>query len=381
MNQALYYEAQIDVAEIFEFELERLREGRNDEAFFKELRESLIPFYILKKHEPFVSQAAVAAGTSSEKYYYGYEERLKSQASWNLDYFKFRDAFYDYNLSCIVEKEDVIQELYSWLFALKVRQFEAYKEEFSSFLGYHYHVTFNGDKQEYALFLQSLLRYKDLIAPSLREEIITVAKEVDTLPRRTDYIETISNRPTWEEFKALSLEAAPNTSVSTKVQGNGEEEIGVEEQPIKEQGTTEATAYAIQNTSVLSKEEIDHFFAFLYKDRGDEEGSYLKKEEVEIMLQYGITIPAQPLQEKFKLNYTARYSKKLAEYLLHAFIVEYNRNEKGKFLQFLGSYIQDYELALSAQGLRNISKNFTGDRPSKRNILFKLEDFLPKNPQ
>src|SRR6476620_5007159 len=124
---------QIDVADIWIFEQARLKNESAKGFVFDELRSSLIPFYILKKHEPFASRAAAQDDPEHSAYYNNYNRRLLHDHPSVIDYFKYREGFYDMNESCIIEQKDVIVELYAWLFSLKLRQLEGRDEQLDDF--------------------------------------------------------------------------------------------------------------------------------------------------------------------------------------------------------------------------------------------------------
>src|SRR5829696_6298772 len=103
MNNILLDDLQIDVADIWNFEQQRLRDRNGEPSFLQQLRLSVIPFYILKKHEPFVSKAALD-DPSLKAYYTNYDYRLSHDNPRDIDYFKYREAFYDMNVSCVIQR-------------------------------------------------------------------------------------------------------------------------------------------------------------------------------------------------------------------------------------------------------------------------------------
>ncbi|RYY49982.1 MAG: hypothetical protein EOO06_05250 [Chitinophagaceae bacterium] len=379
MKQHSIAEAQIDVTDIWSYEREQLRVEKATTSQFQDLRQAFIPFYILKKHVPFVSRIAVQEDPSLTTYYENYERRLGHDDQSAIDYFKYRGAFYDMNESCVIGIEDVNKELYTELFALKLRQLEEDDDQLKWMVGFHYHKEFHGDEKSFKDLLSSLRLYSDMLPPVLLSSLRDMADNLETLPPKEEYQEKsdLVSRASEELSKEEETPNQTSNDLTSQEKRSGENEasvlLGNEEEKLIE---SSCAPIPIPNEGQWTTEEIDHFFSFLYQSRGEGEGSYLTREQVETMLQKGIAIPAVPLAQKYKLLWSPRYTKKFVEYFIHKFITHYNLKEKKRILIFFGSYIEDFSLALHPKTLQNLNKNITGDKP--KNLLFKPEDYLPK---
>ncbi|RYE58858.1 MAG: hypothetical protein EOP48_02520 [Sphingobacteriales bacterium] len=384
MKQYTMADVQIDVADIWRYEQEHLKSQKATSSEFHELRQSLIPFYIQNKHEPFVSKIGSQDDASLKSYYDNYTRRLRHDNPEDIDYFKCCDAFYDLNESCVIRRGEVIPHMFTWLFAHKLRQLNDEDKQIKWFLGFHYHESFHGDENEFKAILSSLQLYKAVFTPAMSSTLEQIAANLESLPGKEVYVDYF-NRSAPQELPSTLNDSSPSEDATPdEAQRDNKERSPVESNAslnVNEDIVHEelATAIEIPNEGKWSREEINHYFSFLYQSRGEGEGSYLTKEEVETIFKDGITIPARPLAEKFKLAWTPRYSKKLVEYFLYQFIQHYNFKEKKSILIFFGNYIEDFAQALHPKALQNLNKNITGDKPSK--LFFKVEDFLPKRFQ
>lgn len=380
MNNISLEDLQLDLAGIWTFEQERFRKGTVELSFLQDVRLSLIPFYIVKKQEPFISKAALYSDPSLKSYYDNYDYRLLQDDPVATDYFKYRDAFYDMNVACVINREEVIQELYAWLFVMKLRHLKEGEDQLHYFLGFHFHETFGGDEKQYTDFLSSLQQYSDLLTPGAISSLEVAAANLESLPLKEVYHEEHFERPSWDQSKGLDNESFDSKGDTEDSLQKGEREENPEailNEAVEEKVKAKTAALlTIPNEGGWTKEEIDHYFSFLYHDRGDAEGSYLRREEVDNMLKGGIVIPALPLGKKFKLHYTPRYSKKLVNYFIYQFIKHYNGAAKKKILMFFGNYIEDYASALEVASLENLSKNITGEPP--RSLFSNLADYMPE---
>jgi hypothetical protein len=115
---------------------------------------------------------------------------------------------------------------------------------------------------------------------------------------------------------------------------------------------------------------------YLAKDKEGE--SYLCKEEVQNMFQYGIAIPPAEKNSRYKLNIGGARNKKIILYAIYVFYKNYAFDTTGKrrILSFFASYLDDFAFALSSEEeMIRLGKAITGVRPLKS--FFNLEKYIP----
>lgn len=355
-------ETSIDIAEIWMKERDRYAKQQSDKQFYEDLYRELQPYYLLKGHKPFISQEMVQKDPSLHDYYKNYYKRLELRKDWLKDFFEEGCAFYDMNASCIIELADVDLTNYSKLFALQLRNHNNSDYKVLYFLNFHFFKTFEQNLGKYKSFLGFITTNFDHLLLRPAKEVICWWLLIISEFNDFQLENKVSSFP--PITYPILIEPVENDTMKPEEDSDLEKLIYTPNEPIPIEGA-------------LTLEEIKHYFSFLYKDKGEGEKPFLQKEEVEEMLNDGITIPVAPKKVKFHLNCTLRYPKDLVNYFIHRFIYFYNPGKKKMILQFLGHYIDAYEGALESKSYQNLSKNITGEEP-KKNLHFELNDFLPE---
>jgi hypothetical protein len=368
-------EYQIDVSQIWAKEVANSFLGIQEKTYYDELYDYLKFFFLLKGHDPFISKELLLQDPYQEPYYNNYLKRL-SLADMPIDFFKYGDAFYDMAESCIIQPKDVATRDFIKLFRLQLNQYpKETPKETLAFLSYQWKANFSGDLLEFEGFINQVLALEsDILESTQRDRIITWMEmsQKETIEVKlgvgTEQVEANASIEESEtpvecsaplstpESKSTPTESSQNTKGSFSTQGNA----AIDQEPIVLAGQPVPGDF--------TKEEILHYFSFLYYHKNEIDGSFLKKEEVEEMFQEGIFIPKRPRHPRFKLNITNRFPKKIVNYFIHTFYVKYNVKAKDSILLFFGSYLEDYANALDPSKLNGIKSNLTGEKPQNKTL-------------
>lgn len=261
---------------------------------------------------------------------------------------------------------EVDLEDYAKLFALRLRQFDKDYDAINCFLTYYFFSCFHREMRHYCNFLSNVKKQKRFLSKF-------GGQQIENWMSVAGYL-IAGEQPVGHEGASGEKQEQPGQQ---DLQETATTVPLPEEELAEEEPLTNYFPRAIKGT--FTHAEIQHFFSFLTVDKGKGEGAYLSDEAVEEIFRNGIVIPEKPLAQKHKLNYTHRFPKKIVNYFIYNFISRYNIKAKNGILIFLGSYIEEYSQALTPQGLKNLNKNITGERPSNR--FFNLADFLPQRLQ
>lgn len=303
-----------------------------------------------------------------------------------LDFFIRGNKLYDLNISCLLDKEKIDIRIYQYFFACKLRQYNGDISSVFLFLDYHFKKTFKKNKKAVIKFLEAvLLQHNKLFTTEvskvaykwMQERIIFLEdKTVET--SKVTYEHIIPKLPisaiVSNQEILLSKNQPEESDADLPVLIKPEIDEGIKHLEFEPSVPKDYHYYK----GKLHDSEVQEFFSFLYLAKDKENQSYLKKEEVENIFQYGIAIPPVGKTVRYKLNTGGARNKKIVLYAIYVFYNNYKFNVSGKrlILRFFASYIEDFAFALlNEEEMEKLSKYMTGERPSKN--FFNLEKYVP----
>ena len=359
----------IDVAEIWREERKKYEQDLINKAYYDTLYEELASYFLNKNHVPFIDVELLSSDPGLKNYYNRYDSMLKAKKGL-LDFFKYKGSFYDMEESCIIKRGEVANKDFKKLFAHKIMQFENdTNREFVSFLYYHFQLSFDRDLNVFNNFLSKILDEQEgIISLFMKGKILWWIDFSDVVLFNIgdNQVDIFSSSEKTIEDKNIIL----GSDRDANLEGSSNNEF-FNSSSSNENPSLDFTL--IEGSFTL--DEIQSFFSFLYKTNSEVDGSFLKKEEVDQIFKNGIALPHQPLANQFKLNYTARFPKKIVDYFIYWFIIKYNNKAKKDILIFFGHYLLDYNKALTAEGLETLNKNITGE--GTKRIKLNYNDYLP----
>lgn len=226
------------------------------------------------------------------------------------------------NYSPIKESSD---KKYDFYFAITLRQTSVQK--IAAFLGYH-QSKFEGDFNSFLEYL--LIDYSDI------------------LPKKT--ITTV------EKWLA---------SLQTKEQ---------ESLPLTDKTIFENPPEGYHRIKGLwTDEEVKHFLSFLYIEEDEEHGAFLKKEELDIVMKYGLAVPPENNPTHFQLRFSSKNTRGIFYHAFYLMFSKHCSNQKDKkyIVQFIYRYFP------------NLGKDEKSINASLRNRVMKknhidFNKYLPK---
>ena len=327
MYKTDYSKLDIDTSDIWKYEFDDLQVTHNF-ALYDKLLTVIEPIMSLRT-KPFL-EGKTRTDNWAKKYYSNYPEKYKSRS---IDYFEFDGDYYEYNRECLVNLE--LNELkdFSFLFALKLRQYKDNLSAVDNFLYYQVKVNFGGSLSKFLAFIKSMLiQFPDALGELFEKKINLWEAGFDSSLLLDDKDEWF-----WESDESW-------------------EPVDV----------------------FLSDDDVKLFFAFLYQEINDKGRPYLQKKEVEQIFRFGFKVPPMPLKRKFKLNLTPKNRKSVIEQCFYRFFEEYGSNQKNKlpFLKFLAYTMQDFEKIQTPKQFDNWGKNFTSSKFKKDRLPFSIERYI-----
>lgn len=305
-----YTNLEVDTGDIWKYEFNEFKVAQKPLLYEKliEVTEPIISTYT----KPFLKGKNRTDGWAM-KYYRNYPERYKSR---NIDYFEFDGDYFAYDELYTVKLSDINLKDFSFLFALKLRQYQDNLAALDSFLYYQLKANFKGNVKVFMNFLNSILIQYAEILGSIFEKKINLWE--------TNYhpagVIDINEEWFWENDESWDI----------------------------------VELY-------ITNDQVRAFFSFLYLERNDKGQPYLEKPDVEKLFRFGFKIPPVPLTRKFKLNLTSKSRKSIFEQCVYTFYNKYAGSQKNKvaFLKFLAYTFEEFKHIQSADDFRNWSKNFT----------------------
>ena len=338
-NELNHDKHDIDISKIWSYERgqylkQALAENWEDN---KEMYNYLQLFYIKKKAIPFLKAKDIQP---DNKYV-----QMLNQLDENklpLDFFRYLGNYYDMQEPCITRLVDVNIAVFEKIFAFYLRQYKDDLREVESFLDFHLVVNFQGDIQRYEKFLSdALLQFSSIID----KRIIKIKSKwcIDRLKRETNII---------------TDQATINCKALTK-------------------GNTDDNIHEIAGK--MSHVEIKQYFSFLYLEKDKAGRSFMHKEDVEKMLENGITYESLALNMKFDLHYSDSFPKSIVEYCIHTFInYHLDSNRKQDVLRFFANNIEQFSKALDTpKAFKHWCNNVNGSKPKR--MRFSINKYLPNS--
>ncbi len=384
MDSTKYTTYGIDVADIWHYEREcyfRDRSTNPDKTAINELYELLQPFYLQGKHKPFIEASDESA--YAQRYLRQYQNRDNEEVC--LDFFFCRGNGYDMEESCEITLKDNNLLSFQNLFVLKLRQYCDGLIHLSRFLKYQLKVNFKSNPEHFRKFIDlSLLQFPNKIDVAIIKVIddwfseIAKKKSANALrPKTKGSGEQKKEGPLKTEVESTTTNAEQETTTTVAVTEKPQDTVLIEE--TGESGEEEVLPEGYTPIpGKFTKEEIQHFFSFLYKEKSKEGACFLSEEDVREIFKYGLAIPPAPLSQKYKLNCSLKFPKGIVEFCIYGFFRNHTSpHNKKDILKFFASYIMDFERALINEHTLQIwSDNVTGKRPEK--MTFAIKDYLPE---
>jgi len=367
----------IDVAHLWENEIHSFDQKEGRLKYYEELYEYLKVFYLLKRHKPFISKEEGIDNPEKQHYYDNYIFRL-ANATGPVDFFKYGDAFFDMAENCIISPSDVSLRDFRKLFALSITRLPIEStEQTIDFLNHHLEKSFSGNKDAFKVFLNNILNVESVILnPTTVDRVKTwmaIYSSTDISINEDNLLLEAVNRS--KELVDFSEKKKPDVEQTLKVDAADFFLLPEAAEILSENPILQSTE-PIKIKGELTDDQVRHYFSFLYFTDNQIDKSFLTKDEVEEIFKNGIEIPATPRSEKFELNVTPRFPKKIVDYFIYTFYVRYNPKAKVPILKFFGSYIKNYEKALDPLKITSVKSNLTGEKPSS--TKFNPADYLPK---
>lgn len=414
----------IDATDIWEYECDCYHERKRDKKQIKELYEFLQNTYLLAGHEPFIEREDESAYANG--YRERYNKRTEDEVTWN--FFVCGGKVYDMNAPCEILLTDYNHLAFQRLFILKIRQYGDGLIYTEAFLKHQLKTNFKNNLASFRKFLSvSMLQYPAAIDDNIikiidewfieseKKKSEKAAKPKSKRSKRGSFVE---QEITDNEATNLNLEedstkitdnansiplqnltneisddknenqdevkADNKSEESTEIKqedakpSDGKEESNSELLPIEsETGENIPVGYRIVEGK-FTKEEVQEFFSFLYKEKSKEGKTFLLENEVREIFKHGLAIPPEPPAKKYKLNCSLKFPKSIVEYGIYTFYKEHTSNHrKQDILKFFANYFEDFEKALTSDKAMQIwSDNVVGNRPAK--AKFAIAEYLPE---
>ena len=333
-------EYHIELSSTREFVNERIRNNIipiDGNAIFNDLKKVVINANV----KPFFSKDQTS---SSDSNYYERHVRFAEEFNEKTipDFFIYNGDLYDLEETCNVSRNTIEENVFQRLFVIKLLEINQAKGNINQFLDFQLYDNYYGDKEEFGLSLLSMLE-KDsncYLSPAIASELQQWIK-----------------RNNLSDLHKLFGSILEDQHIVDDETINGQlEEHWKERKNVEIKGN-------------MTLEEIKHYFSFLYTEVLDgnkltKRGPFLTEEAVNQIFANGLVIPAIPLEEKFKLNTDPRFPKKIVNYAIHKFFSLHSltKRDKADYLLFFGSYLKDYQEALSSKkSLIEIGSNISGE--------------------
>ena len=387
-----YYD--IDAADIWEYECSCYVEGKGDKSRMKELYTYLQNFYLLAKHKPFIEDGDESA--YAEEYRERYRTRNEDEVTWN--FFVWDRKVYAMNRPCIVSLENHNRLAFQRLFILKLLQYWDGLLYVEHFLKHQLRVNFKNKLDNFQKFVKvSLLQHPGVIDTILVGMIEEWFLEMGK--RKSEK----ASRPKSKRSKRENFDQDVKTD--TVATGENQRDVNPEnkyEEPEREKQEVEKTSSGKDENNFtdalhveleteetipndykvvegkFTKEEVQHFFSFLYKEKSKEGKAFLLENEVIEIFKYGLAIPMEPPATKYKLKCSLTFPKSIVEYGIYTFYREHtSSHRKQEILKFFASYIEDFANALKDdKAMQTWSDNVVGKRPARSK--FAIGEYLPE---
>ena len=359
MNPNSPIEYHLDILTLKDFVNQEIQLNKMTAADGETIFNCLKSVVLCAELKPFLT---APVGEKSDTYYEKYV-RLESEQQLNTipDFFSSNGDFYELNRHYYIHLEEISFEIFATLFAIKLQELESLNLSIKDFLDFQIFDNFSGDKESVANLCYYLLevagnfRLLPAISDKLKDWMQSNNLIIDNNNAHFDSANTVP-------------EILENDSDHTNMTEEDTESTLPKEEP---------KDFKIEGN--FSDDEINKFFSFLYLEKSCDNKPYLEEIQVIDIFKNGLTIPAIPTVNKYKLNIDPRFPKKIIDYAIHLFFTKHSHTFKGKakFLKFFGSYIEDYKAALeSDQKLTMLISNITGETSSKNKILW--NKYLPE---
>ena len=340
-------EYHIELSSTREFVNERIRNNIipiDGNAVFNDLKKAVTNSNV----KPFFSKNQ---SSNTDSIYY--EKYVRFEEEYNEktipDFFIQDGDIYDLEETCNVSRNTVEENVFQRLFVFKLMELDQVKGTISKFLDFQLYDNFYGNKEAFGIFLLTMLS-KDsncYLSSAIASEIQQWIKKNNL----SDLHEMFGSTPD-DEFLV-----------------DDETSNGQLEEHWKERKNVEIKGH-------MTLEEIKHYFSFLYEEvininKPTMRGPFLTEMAVNQIFANGLVIPAIPLEEKFKLNTDPRFPKKIVNYAIHKFfsIHSLTKRDKADYLLFFGSYLKDYQEALSSKkSLIDMGSNISGEGSTRGKI-------------
>lgn len=389
-----YINYTVDATDVWEYECNCYVERKRDKVHMKELYAYLQDIYLLAGHKPFIDRKDETA------YANNYRERFKNKTDdeVTLNFFVCAGNVYDMNAPCEIILTEFNHLEFQRLFILKLQQYCDGLIYTEAFLKHQLRSNFKNNLSAFRKFLDvSLLQYSTAIDGSIikitnewfaeteKKKIEKAAKPKSKRPKQEIFSEAEKIDTEVADLGVDNDENAKSKTEKPEPEKNEvEKAFDTEEQLSPELLHTELetvetipTGYKIVEGK-FSKEEVQQYFSFLYKEKSKEGKAFLLENEVIEMFKYGFAIPPEPLPKKYKLNYSLKFPKSIVEYGIYTFYKEHTSNHhKQDVLTFFANYIEDFAIALkSDKAMQTWSDNVVGKRPSR--TKFAIAEYLPE---
>lgn len=320
-------------------------------AIFNDLKNGVIN----SNMKPFFSKNQTS---NTDSIYYEKYVRFEEEFNEKIipDFFIHNEDIYDLEETCNVSRNTIEENLFQRFFVIKLLEIVQAKGNINQFLNFQLYDNYYGNKEEFGLSLLSMLS-KD----SNSYLFPVIASEIQQWIKRNNLSD---------------LNKLLSSNSEEHLIDDNETNYSQLEQRLKDKKV-------IEINGLMTLEEIKYYFSFLYaevldKNKPTKCGPFLTEEAVKQIFANGIVIPAIPLEVKFKLKIEPRFPKKIVDFAIHQFIAinSITKRDKADYLQFFGSYIEDYQDALSsAESLKLMGSNIYGKRSSRDKI--KWENYKP----
>jgi hypothetical protein len=294
--------------------------------------------------------------SESEQNYYEKYRRQSQEGFYKLipDFFEYEGDFYDLDRVQYAHKDFTRAEDFEKLFMIKLLELKSINYPIGEFLSFQQYDSFYGQKESIDSFLYQLTEkdsnchllqelcqvIRDWIGSQILELLEQSSEESKVADESDSLIEQVDSQEQWEE----EIKSLRGNAVRCK----------------------------------WSKEQIQHYFSFLYKEKSENGEPYLTKEQVDKIFENGFRIPDQPIEPLFKLNCSKRYPFKNITFAINKFYSESNKNyiDKRAYYLFFSMYIDGYaKFMTSPKVYENFSRNTSKALPSRTTI--KWEHYLP----
>ena len=349
MNHSPEVDYHIEISSIVEFVNEQIGLSPlipiSGEEIYKHIKKAILDSEI----KPFLSYPPKE---EDKEYYNNYCKRVKDiNEKYIPDFFESEGDFYDLDRRLNIVLENTNKTTFCILFSLKILELKSKNMSVDAFLNFQLYDNFFGDKMLFDSFLHEMLAKdsKSHLFPSINDEI-----------------------KTWISKDDLSIIHLPveNKPIPPKVNE-------IEDEKKYQELLNSKRGYKIPGR--FTDEQIRNFFSFLYLEKSADKNPFLKEEEVNIIFANGLTIPSVSPSEKFSLNRSLKYPKKIVEKGIHLFFTMHSitTRDKSDFILFFANYIKDFEKVLySQQSLTNAANNMNGKTSPKNRIVW--DNYLPK---